>query len=265
LRRRRRVVFRCDPLGPPVPRPDGAPRPGVAGEVVDPPVRAPPKPVDEPGRDGAPVRGAFVEGRALMGRDPPAPGARLGAPGAMGRRVPGGGGMGRPMALMGRPGGGGMGRPDELSGGRCEAPPSPSPPAPRCVGRIVVGPSGDAVRVGTGFATTARLRTTLGASATGAGALSAAGAGATGAAGALEITGAGATREGVSVASAKGDALADVAFAVDAVDFVALVALVGSSGCTSRRSPSASARRRMRSACASSIEAEGLEAPIPSF
>ena len=72
--------------------------------AVDPPVRAPPKPVDEPGRDGAPVRGAFVEGRALMGRDPPAPGARLGAPGAMGRRAPGGGGMGRPMALMRAPG-----------------------------------------------------------------------------------------------------------------------------------------------------------------
>src|ERR1019366_10457943 len=58
--------------------------------------------------------------------------------------------------------------------------------------------------------------------------------------------------------------------------WVALVALTtlmafsafsaaGASEGTSRRSPSASARRRMRSACASSIDAEGLDAPIPSF
>lgn len=39
--------------------------------------------------------------------------------------------------------------------------------------------------------------------------------------------------------------------------------LTGSSGATDRRSPSASALRRMRSAWASSIEADGLDAPIP--
>jgi hypothetical protein len=92
----------------------------------------------------------------------------------IGRRAPGGGGIGRPVELSGRPGGGGIGRPVELSGGRVEGvPPSlePSDAAERCVGRIVVGPSGDAARVGAGLGTAARLRTTLaaGASATDAG------------------------------------------------------------------------------------------------
>jgi hypothetical protein len=48
------------------------------------------------------------------------------------------------------------------------------------------------------------------------------------------------------------------------VALAALAALAASSGCTSRRRPSASARRRMRSAWASSIDAEGLDAPMPS-
>lgn len=71
------------------------------------------------------------------------------------------------MELSGRPGGGGIGRPVELSGGRFDGvEPSPaSPDVGRCVGRIVVGPSGDAVRVGTGLGTATRLRTTLGAAA----------------------------------------------------------------------------------------------------
>jgi len=57
------------------------------------------------------------------------------------------------------------------------------------------------------------------------------------------------------------DLVAPVAF----VDLAALVDFAASSGCTTRRSPSASARRRIRSAWASSIEAEGLDAPMPSF
>ena len=83
---------------------------------------------------------------------------------AIGRRAPGGGGIGRPVALIGRPGGGGIGRPVELSGGRVDGePPSPaSPETERCVGRMVVGPLGDAVRVGAGFTIGARLRTTCG-------------------------------------------------------------------------------------------------------
>jgi hypothetical protein len=49
-------------------------------------------------------------------------------------------------------------------------------------------------------------------------------------------------------------------------DFVALAAFftgTGSSGWTGRRNPSASALRRTRSACASSIEDEWLLTPIP--
>lgn len=250
-----------------MPRPEGAPRPGPAGApVVGPPVRGPPKPVEAPpGRDGAPVRGAPVEGRALIGRDPLAPGARLAPPGDIGRRAPGGGGIGRPDELSGRPGGGGIGRPDELSGGRVDAPPSPSVPAPRWVGRIVVGPSGEAARVGTGLGAAARLRTTLGAS----GAVSTRGAGG---AGTSAGAGGAATREvragaGVATATSRAGVVTDdsLVAAVVFTAFSALTALVASSGWTSRRNPSVSARRRIRSAWASSIEAEGLEAPMPSF
>src|SRR5674476_1679945 len=49
LRRRRRVVFRCEPLGPPVPRPAGPPPPApAAAPVLGPPVRGPPKPPPSP-------------------------------------------------------------------------------------------------------------------------------------------------------------------------------------------------------------------------
>ncbi len=190
----------------------------------------------------------------------------------IGRRAPGGGGMGRPVALSGRPGGGGMGRPVELRGGRLEGAPSPSPEAERCVGRMVVGPSGDTVRVGAGFTTAALLRTTLGpGSGTGAGAGAASttvsevdGAGAsTGAVFATRLT-----RTAGGASTGAGAASGFIASFVVVVDLVVvLVALVDlvSSGATTRRSPSVSARRRMRSAWASSIEAEGLEAPMPSF
>src|SRR5579863_8720359 len=172
LRRRRRVALRCDPRGPPVPRLGGPPLFGPPGApVVGAPGRCPEKPPPAPpGRDvGPPVRDAGL-GRGLIGRGPPGPEGR--APGAIGRRAPGGGGIGRPVALIGRPGGGGIGRPVELSGGRVEGvPPSPaSPDIERCVGRIVVGPLVEGVRVGAGFTIGARLRTTLGSTAAGAGA-----------------------------------------------------------------------------------------------
>ena len=215
--------------------------------------------------------GPPAAGRAPMGRDPPAPGARLFEPG-MGRRAPGGGGIGRPVALSGRPGGGGIGRPVALSGGRIGAgPPSlvPSPALGRCVGRMVVGPSGETVRVGTGLGAAARLRTTLGAgSAAGAiGAAASTGAVDCDGAGASAGVGAGASLTGATTRETRTGASGTVSL-VDDVAFVALVDLVdlaASSGWTSRRSPSASARRRMRSAWASSMEAEGLEAPMPSF
>jgi hypothetical protein len=267
LRRRRRVVLRWEPRGPPVPRPAGPPpRPGAVGApVVGPPVRGPPKPVPlvPPGREGPPVRGAPVEGRALMGRDPPAPGARLVEPG-IGRRAPGGGGMGRPVALSGRPGGGGMGRPVALSGGRVEgAPPSPPPSLGRCVGRIVVGPSGDAVRVGTGFTTAARLRTTFGplVSASGAGA----GAALTSTDATFELDDTAATGAVSLVAFATLDTRTGASAAGALTASTTFAAFGASSGSTTRRSPSASARRRIRSAWASSMDAEGLDAPMPSF
>jgi len=231
------------------------------------PVRAPPKPVDAPpGRDWPPLRGGPDEGRALMGREPVAPGARLGPPGDIGRRAPGGGGMGRPDELKGRPGGGGIGRPVEESGGLVEAPPSPSPPAPRWVGRMVVGPSGEAARVGAGFGAAARLRTTFGASGTGCltGAVSTGSPGSSARVGVLARAARGAAGCGVGVGAVSAVGAAGLV-AVALVALTALTALVASSGWTSRRRPSASARRRIRSAWASSIEAEGLEAPMPSF
>ena len=227
-------------------------------------MKLPPAP---PGRDvGPPVRDAGF-GRGLIGRGPPGADGRV--PGANGRRAPGGGGIGRPVALIGRPGGGGIGRPVELSGGRVEGvPPSPaSPDTERWVGRMVVGPLGEAVRVGTGFTIGARLRTTLGSAAAGARGASSTGCvvGAAVSAGLvtrLTRTGGASTTSGAAATAAA--FLVPVAF-VAFTALVALAALAASSGCTSRRSPSASARRRIRSAWASSIDAEGLEAPMPSF
>ncbi len=139
---------------------------------------------------------------------------------------------------------------------------------------MVVGPSGETVRVGAGFGGTTRERTTLGplGTASGAGASvvtvavsldgtaawAATGCATAGAAGAgvlVTRTGRGASSTGAAGAASTA---ALVALVVLAADFVA-------SAGTSRRSPSASARRRMRSACASSIDADGLEAPMPSF
>lgn len=157
------------------------------------------------------------------------------------------------MALMGRPGGGGIGRPVELSGGRVDGePPSPaSPETERCVGRMVVGPLGEAMRVGAGFTMGARLRTTLGSIAAGTGADSTAGAAAVVS---LDSTGlvTRLTRAG-GASTIWGAVATAVAFFVPVtlvalVTFVALAALAASSGWTARRRPSASARRRIRSA-----------------
>ena len=98
LRRRRRVTFRCDPRGPPPPR-AGPPlrlAPAAGAPLVGAPGRDDENP--PPGRDGPPVRGAPVLGRALMGRGPLDGPPRL-APAGIGRRAPGGGGMGRPVEL----------------------------------------------------------------------------------------------------------------------------------------------------------------------
>ena len=107
-------------------------------------------------------------GRAPIVRGPPGPLGRDDGPLGIVRRWPGGGGIGRPDELIGGRGAGGgeMGRPDALMGGRLDAGrPSPSPGVGRCVGRIVVGPSGDTVRTGAGLGGAERVRTTRGASA----------------------------------------------------------------------------------------------------
>jgi hypothetical protein len=258
LRRRRRVVLRCEPRGPPPPR-GGPPRLGplAAPAPAGAPGRAP-KPVP-PGRDGPPVRaGPPVWGpRGLIGRGPPGPEGRDDGPPVLpGRRIPGGGGIGRPEGLMGRPGGGGIGRPVELSGGRMGvAGASPaSEVLGRCVGRMVVGPSLGVTRAAVGLGAGAgRLRTTRGAS------LAMVGADDSALMTAVSVAGA-AAGAAAGAGACNGEVASDTAGLAPRAD----LAFAGSSGATSRRRPSASALRRMRSAWASSIEAEGLDAPIPS-
>ena len=166
LRRRRRVVLRWEPRGPSGAAPGGsaaaragpAPAPGRRRGAIRRSRRR------APGRESA-HRGAarWRDGRS-SGED------HRGRPG--GRRRSASGGARRAAAgwdgrsrCSGRPGGGGIGRPvaAERRASRGAAPSPPSPAAERCVGRIVVGPSGETMREGTGFATGARLRTTLGA------------------------------------------------------------------------------------------------------
>ena len=140
----------------------------------------------------------------------------------------------------------------------------------RWVGRIVVGPSGEGPRVGAGFTIGARLRTTLGAgSAIGAGARATAGSAGDAAKGEGDWT----TSSSGRVTRLTRAGGAGSTFSLTGATFVAVVvfvalaalaALAASSGATSRRSPSASARRRIRSAWASSMDAEGLDAPMPS-
>ena len=224
-----------------------------------PPVGAPGRVVlkPPPGREAPPVRGAPVLGRALIGREPLEGPPRLGAP-DIGRRAPGGGGIGRPEELIGRPGGGGIGRPEELNGGRDLLSPSEAPP--RWVGRIVVGPSGDTLRVGTGFGTGTLERTTLGAidaATSGSGASEATSTIGDVAGGESEDFVTRDTRVGATgttgVVGSPGVAFVALTALVVFVALVALTALVafsalGESEGAARRRPSVSARRRMRSA-----------------
>jgi hypothetical protein len=216
------------------------------------------------GGRGPPVRGPLGPPGRLDGPPGRAPGAP-GAPAPAGRRIPGGGGIGRPLALVGGigRGGGGIGRPLALVGGMGRDGASPASPAGRWLGRMVWGPPGAGARGATGFGgTTVRVRTVRGsdepsttgvASAGAAGAASATGAG-------VGATGAGAGA-GVSTGAGAGAGAATSTAASSAALALALARLFdGSSGCTSRRRPSVSARRRIRSAWASSMDAEELEA-----
>ncbi len=152
-----------------------------------------------------------------------------------------------------------MGRPLGESGGCAGEAGVPSPEAGRCVGRIVVGPSGSGVRAGAGRGGALRLRTPRGASlGGGAGAVGAAGAGAASAEGGGGVLGAGRGGDGAATSGRAGGA--------GGAGGGGGAGAVGAAGsCVSRRSPSASARRRMRSAWASSMDAEGLDTPMPSF
>jgi hypothetical protein len=132
---------------------------------------------------------------------------------------------------------------------------------------MVVGPSLEETRGGAALATTAgRLRTTRGASTTGAGTTgTSSGVADDKGEGAGAVSTVGFARAGETRVGAGAGATASGAASVT-VDFVVRddLALVGSSGATARRSPSLSAFRRIRSAWASSMDADGLDAPIPS-
>jgi hypothetical protein len=198
--------------------------------------------------------------------------------------MPGGGGINRPLGPTGaRVGGGGIGRPDGLSGGRRGRVDGAGADV---VGGVVRGAGGGAGAAGgagdAGWATGADDA----AGAAGAGAVGADGGAGAGGAGDGAVggrTGAGLTgvprlltSRGRVVASAAGDPGSAGAVAALFVTTVFAVFLAGafvacgvsvatgSSDCTGRRSPSASALRRTRSAWASSIDDEWLFTPMPS-
>lgn len=192
------------------------------------------------------------------GPGPPPPG-RGPRPGGMGPRppAPGGGGIGRPLRDRGGPGGGGIGRPLADKGGEDRG----GGTGPRAAGRgtslgidppPTVSPSG---RWGRGRSVGREEITRPGIGA-GAGGASVAGVGSERAAAVSGSGLVGVARAGASAATSSGF----VAAVFLAADFLAGL---GSSGCCSRISPSRSARRRTRSACASMIDEECVLTPIP--
>jgi hypothetical protein len=167
--------------------------------------------------------------------------------------------MGLPDALSGRPGGGGMGLPDALSGGRG--------------GRVApgFGPTGGPVRVGAGrggatepdataAAAAAASRSIEGVAVRGGNAAATSGGGIRVEAAAMRC------EEMTLVATGALDAAGTgTCWGVGAVGAARAVgASSWWSGETGRRSPSASALRRTRSAWASSIDEEWLFTPMPS-
>jgi hypothetical protein len=163
--------------------------------------------------------------------------------------------MGFPEALMGRPGGGGIGRPDELSGGRGgRVAPGPGPTGGPVRGAVLGGAEDAAA------AAAAASRSIEGV--TGRGGEDADGA----SSGAMRVEAAAVRWDETTRAAAGGRgggvgaALAGAAGAGAGRD---ARAGSGSAGETARRSPSVSARRRTRSAWASSIDDEWLFTPMP--
>jgi len=173
--------------------------------------------------------------------------------------------MGRPLGPTGGrgPGGGGTGRPDGLSGGRGGrfsgaggAAVSGALAAGLCAGGWVGGAGGGEV---------GRLLIRRGDRAGGAGAdgAEAPGSGVDG--GASTVLRTGAFLAGTASRPVPGCATSCFSGADTTAPaaFLAGLLATGSSGCTGRRRPSASALRRTRSAWASSMEEEWLLTPIP--
>jgi hypothetical protein len=171
--------------------------------------------------------------------------------------MPGGGGINRPLGPTGaRVGGGGIGRPDGLSGGRRGRDAGWATGADDAAGAAGAGAVGADGGAGAGGAGDGAVGGRTGAGLTGVPRLL--------------------TSRGRVVASAAGDPGSAGAVAALFVTTVFAVFLAGafvacgvsvatgSSDCTGRRSPSASALRRTRSAWASSIDDEWLFTPMPS-
>ncbi len=222
----------------------GAPGGGAVGRPVGGGVGRGARGAERSGARGASVGAADAAGRAGTSSRRGGCGGRS-LPDDVTRRPGGGGGAGRPAVRWGGAAGGDDGRGFHASA---------DPPG---AGRAGAGALGGA----SGAGASARA-------ATGSGAAGASGVAAGASAGASAAgTSAGALAAGASAgafaAGASVGALA--AFFVLLAAFVAFVALagLGSSGCSSRVRPSRSARRRTRSACASSMPEECVFTPMP--
>ncbi len=304
FRRRRRGLRaggRPRPPGPPR-KPGGAPPPPPPGRPpANPPgPPRPPKPPLGPARDGRPPPGRPAPcGRP--GAPPPCGAPAPGRPGGVVLR-PGGGGIGLPDADRGGPGGGGIARSELDAGGASgaddagrEGPPGrPASPGVPCFSGGRAGADGGAAvsaaraAAGGGVAWVEGLGAGLGDGVV-AGAVGEVDC-ATSLAGRLvtrperlvrevEVSGARAAAAGGCLAAAGVSpspvdlaallALADATLgrswvSAAAREEVATLAGAGSSVATGRLRPSASAFRRTRSACASSMDDEWLFTPMPS-
>ena len=163
-------------------------------------------------------------------------------------RLVGGGGIGRPVVLVGGRGGGGR-RDRSVPWGRVGADDGGAVAGGRGIGvsSVVVGGVSAFGRFSTTGAVRAERTRRFGASSP------------VGSTGATASAASGSTAVGATVFVAAAAFLAGAFLTA----LVALAAGAGSSGETSRRSPSASALRRTRSAWASSIDDEWLLTPIP--
>jgi hypothetical protein len=276
----------CAPPPPPPPPPDGRsadwrrdasppPGAGACGRGADGRGGRGPRAAGAAGASERPGRAAGASGRGARAAGASGRGARAAGASGSGRagrggfslpdevtRRPGGaGGRGWPGGGPGGPGGrgepgGGMGRPERAAAGRSRAgaappPPLPGPPAPPAAGRAGAGVGSD------------------GGADVSAGAGSGAGAGrgsATSGAGAAGSAAAGARVSPFSGRSGRPLAAPDLEVTwlpEDALPPDALTGAGDSDGCSGRVRPSRLARRRTRSAWASSMPDECVLTPMP--